>query len=130
LASAGNDMVVRLWDMATGKQRGALEGHVGWITSVAFSLDGRLLASGSTDKTVRLWDMAIGKPVRIFAGHTNQVSCVAFAPSGKLLASGTGAAPTGSGSTKTRFARGKTPGEIIEWDLTQSKAAGRPDGHS
>lgn len=37
-----------------------LEGHLGEVTSIAFSLDGKLIASGSTDDIVRLWDTGTG----------------------------------------------------------------------
>jgi WD40 repeat protein len=56
LAAAGPDRSIRLWDIAAGKEVGALKGHEGGVTALAFAPDGKALASGSGDTTILVWD--------------------------------------------------------------------------
>ena len=55
LASAGHDKTVKVWDVATGKEKAALTGHTSWVISVAWSPDGKTLATASLDKPIKLW---------------------------------------------------------------------------
>ncbi len=58
--------VIVLWELATGKERCRLAGHVQPVTALAFSSDGKTLVSGSDDTTILVWDLtgrkAEGKP--------------------------------------------------------------------
>jgi hypothetical protein len=87
LASASEDKTIKLWDVATGKERATLQGHTDHVLSVAFSPDGKTLASASQDKSIKLWDVASGKERATYHGHTSLVTSVAFSPDGKVLAS-------------------------------------------
>jgi hypothetical protein len=56
LASAGRDQTVKLWEIATGRERATLKGHTEPVHSVAFQPNGSTLASASYDNTVKLWN--------------------------------------------------------------------------
>src|SRR5262249_29995636 len=77
-----------LWEAATGRELGPVEGGDG-CSRVAFAPDGRLLA-GADGSSVRLWDAATRKPVSVTrvlrdTGERELVA-LAFAPDGRVLA--------------------------------------------
>ena len=87
---ATSDVVgqVRIWQVVDGQQLLTFQGHTNWVSSIAFSPNGQLLAaSGSSDPTVKLWEINSGQCLRTLQGHSNWVTWVAFSPDGQLLAS-------------------------------------------
>lgn len=61
-------------------------GHASWVTTVAFSPDGQLLASSGADGTTRLWSVQSREVLRTLSGPTAEGLAVAFSPDGTLLA--------------------------------------------
>jgi dipeptidyl aminopeptidase/acylaminoacyl peptidase len=79
--------MVKVWDAGTGQELSTLQGHTGWVSSVAFSPDGQRLASGGAS-TVKVWDAGSGREILSLKGHTGGVETVAFSPDGRRIASG------------------------------------------
>jgi WD40 repeat protein len=87
LACGGYDELVRLCDVATGREIRQFRGHWEGVKTVAFSPDGKTLASGSTDKTIRLWDPASGRERMRLTGHTGHALHVLYSRDGEMLIS-------------------------------------------
>lgn len=56
LAGFNFSSIVWLWGLGTLREVARLEGHSGFVTTAAFSPDGRLLATGDFVGGIRLWD--------------------------------------------------------------------------
>jgi WD40 repeat protein len=61
--------------------------HNYFVSPVAISPDGTLVASAGTNNSIRLANLADGSAVRFLSGHTDGVASIAFSPDGTMLAS-------------------------------------------
>lgn len=82
--------VVHLVELPGGLIRHTLSGHVGPVTALVFTKDGKQLVAAAGEPGVfgeaRLWSVADGKLVRVFKGHADSLYAVAVSHDGKLLA--------------------------------------------
>jgi Tol biopolymer transport system component len=63
-----------------------MSGHADWVTSLAFSPDGKWIVSGSNDKTARVWDSVSGATLATLRGHGVAINSIAVSPDGKWIA--------------------------------------------
>jgi WD40 repeat protein/tRNA A-37 threonylcarbamoyl transferase component Bud32 len=88
LASPDTDeRIINVWDATSGGAIGALRGHEGPVSALAYSPDGKRLASGSADMTIRLWEPASGKEVAVLLGHEKRVEWLTYSPDGRRICS-------------------------------------------
>src|SRR5207253_3155140 len=85
---SGNEPLVRLWDIGTGKPALQWAAHTHGVVSIAFTPDGNRLVSGGLDGTVRLWEVSSGRQLRELAGHRWQCDAVAVTWDSKFILSG------------------------------------------
>ncbi len=67
-----------------------LEGHRGFINSISFSSDNKLLATGSDDCTAKIHDRSSGECIATLCGHQCTITSVSFSSNNKLLVTGSG----------------------------------------
>ncbi|KOX18505.1 hypothetical protein ADK67_36670 [Saccharothrix sp. NRRL B-16348] len=91
LATAGEDRVVRLWEVpdrgGAARQTAALR-HGAGVRALAFNEDARVLATAGDDRSAGLWDVTdrhLPVEAAAFDGHLAAVTAVAFAAGGRAL---------------------------------------------
>ena len=78
LAASGNDGMLKLWDVKTGKELKSLVHRDSpdidmAIYAFVFSGDGKQIYAGNGDGTISVWDVATGKEIRNWKAHENYV---------------------------------------------------------
>jgi len=113
LASGADDTAIIIWDAESARALRRWTAHNAWVTGLAYSPDGSLLASGSgfyadrPHETLRLWDAETGSLRRALSGHVASVFALTFDP------------------TSRRLASGDESGLLIIWDVSTGRALRR-----
>ncbi|KAB5588823.1 Guanine nucleotide-binding protein subunit beta [Ceratobasidium theobromae] len=89
-ATGSDDASCRLFDIRADRELNAFthDNILCGITSVAFSISGRVLFGGYDDWTCNVWDTLKGERVGVLTGHENRVSCLGVSVDGMALCTG------------------------------------------
>jgi RNA polymerase sigma factor (sigma-70 family) len=126
--AAKEGSMVRLWDVATGREMVRIGAGLNDPTDpgpgeqafprgpiieprIVFSPDGRLLAMNRWQKTIPIWEAATGRERLRLEGHEASTACIAFSPDSRTLASAS------------------WDNTIRLWDLTTGQELRRLTGH-
>ncbi|GJE94292.1 WD40 repeat domain-containing protein [Phanerochaete sordida] len=90
IAVVGQTPEITVWRTSDGRTLNQLkeDEQIYFITSIAFSPDGRHLVSGCGNEDLTIWDVVHGEPVTRLQGRINSINCLSFSPSGRYLAAG------------------------------------------
>ena len=83
LATGGDDHVVRIWDVETGRLVHTLSGHEDWIRDAEFSPDGSILATAGNDRRVLLWDAHTGQQLAALTRQKEAIASLVYRPDGR-----------------------------------------------
>ena len=106
VAAASSDEVVTVWDLSNGTQRGALTGHTGGATDLAYLADGVTLVVVDRSGMLHWWDVPTGRRLsKAWPAHTGSSWRMAVHPGGQ------------------RFATAGDDGKVRLWDEFNIKRA-------
>jgi WD40 repeat protein len=83
--TASWDTTARVWNVDGSGELLVLKGHQSFVTSAAWSPDGKQVVTASDDDTARVWNAdGSGEPI-VLKGHQDDVDSVAWSPDGKRV---------------------------------------------
>src|SRR5205085_1996689 len=88
-ATGGDNGLVKLWDMSTGRLLHTMSAPGMKVYAVAFSPDGRTIAGGGfgQGQPLRFWSVVTGAPLATSVVPSGIVNTLAYSPDGRFIAS-------------------------------------------
>jgi WD40 repeat protein len=87
IALGGPTRLVKLYSTKTGELQHKIKKHTDWVSAVAFSPNGQMLASADRNGGISLWDPDSAQELFTLAGHKSAVTSLSWRADSKLLAS-------------------------------------------
>ena len=85
-ADSASGNLVRVWDVADGKQHFKVPAGIGGLSAMTFSPDGRTLVASAYDTDMRVWNARNGELLKVVEDMTVSMFDLAYSPDGKHLA--------------------------------------------
>ena len=79
--------LVKIFSTKTGELQHKIKKHTDWVTVVAFSPNGQMLASADRNGGISLWDPDNAQELFTLSGHKSAVTALSWRGDSKLLAS-------------------------------------------
>ena len=124
LASGGQNIPIRIWDMDSGTEKVLKGAMSGWVTGVRLTPDGKTAVTFSADQTMRIWEVATGRQLRSVSMPGNEQSFPhgEIAPDGRTLVAAGNENMTMSALVAAWPSRSRTSSEMPRSAVTNQEA--------
>lgn len=80
VVAAGDDHLLRIWDIVERKLLARLRGHQDWVRTLAVTRDARTLLSAGDDHRILVWDLETFQKQATLAVHPEAIAHLALSP--------------------------------------------------
>ena len=110
IALGGPNRLLKFYNTKDGSLIRSVKKHTDWVTAVAYSPDGTLLASADRAGGITVWEAGNGEEAITLPGHKTAVNAIAFMP-GLLASAG-------------------QDGTVVLWDIAEGKERKKWTAHA